>query len=95
MSGGGCSIVADPPPIRGGAPTKADHNGKHGVQILVNGEAVNASVVSLAELLALLGYTGAKIATAVNGDFVPERKRDVTVLAAGDRVEIVAPRQGG
>ena len=36
-----------------------------------------------------------KIATAVNEAFVPASLRDQTNLADGDRVEIVAPRQGG
>ena len=50
---------------------------------------------TLAELCAALGYGEAKIATALNGDFVPASKRTQTLLADNDRVEIVAPRQGG
>lgn len=63
--------------------------------IVVNGEAREAGSATLAGLLDELGYGGQKVATAVNGDFVPERVRAETVLAAGDQIEIVSPRQGG
>lgn len=66
-----------------------------GLSLLVNGEAVTLRGETLADLLAELGYGSAKVATARNGEFVPERARAVTPLAAGDRIEIVAPRQGG
>ena len=65
------------------------------MQIEVNGEVVETAAATLTELLAALGYENRKIATARNGDFVPERKRGTTELAPGDRIEIVAPRQGG
>lgn len=61
----------------------------------VNGEPVRSRAASVAELVAELGYGDAKVATARNGDFVPERARAGTPIAAGDRIEIVAPRQGG
>jgi sulfur carrier protein len=35
------------------------------------------------------------VATALNGDFVPRDKRAATQIGNGDKVEIVAPRQGG
>lgn len=66
-----------------------------GLSLLVNGEAVTLRGATLADLLAELGYGSAKVATARNGEFVPERARAATPLAAGDRIEIVAPRQGG
>jgi sulfur carrier protein len=62
---------------------------------MVNGQPQETSARNLAELCAALGYGGAKIATAVNGDFVPAASRAETALAVEDRVEIVAPRQGG
>jgi sulfur carrier protein len=65
------------------------------VGIVVNGAKVETAAETLAALLDELGYGGARIATAVNGDFVPERGRAGRRLAAGDRIEIVAPRQGG
>jgi sulfur carrier protein len=61
----------------------------------VNGHLQETEARTLAELCAALGYGDAKIATAVNGDFVPTASRADTALAGEDRVEIVAPRQGG
>ena len=65
------------------------------LQLVVNGEATEAAATTLAALLDELGFAGLKVATAVNGDFVPERRRAETRLAAGDTIEVVAPRQGG
>lgn len=63
--------------------------------ITVNGEAMRTAARTLADLVAALGYDAASIATAVNGDFVARGARTARALAAGDAVEIVAPRQGG
>lgn len=63
--------------------------------LTVNGEAVESSAANLAELLGELGYGEAKVATAVNGDFVAAEGRSVCSLQNDDRIEIVAPRQGG
>jgi len=65
------------------------------LQILVNGEPVATDACTLAELGATLGFTQAKVATAVNGCFVASAKRGLTPLAPKDEVEIVAPRPGG
>ena len=63
---------------------------------MVNGQPQETGARNLAELCAALGYGDAKIATAVNGEFVPAAEpRRQTALAGEDRVEIVAPRQGG
>jgi sulfur carrier protein len=64
-------------------------------KIAVNGETVETAAQTLAELLAEAGFAGTKVATALNGEFVAERVRGETRLSNGDRVEIVAPRQGG
>jgi sulfur carrier protein len=50
---------------------------------------------TLQELCAALGYGEMKVATALNGEFVPAPHRPDMRLAPDDRVEIVAPRQGG
>lgn len=65
------------------------------MKIIVNGEPMDTGAATLAELLAGLDLIEAKVATARNGDFVPAGARALTVLTAGDRIEIVAPRQGG
>lgn len=65
------------------------------VRLHVNGADCEVRAGTLGALLLELGYGERRIATAVNGEFVPERARAHTMLAAGDHVEIVAPRQGG
>jgi sulfur carrier protein len=64
-------------------------------RLIVNGEPREIAATNLAEALTALEYADAIVATALNGDFVPARKRESTPLADGDRLEIVAPRQGG
>jgi sulfur carrier protein len=65
------------------------------LQILLNGERFATDASNLDELCTRLGFTEAKVATAVNGSFVATARRAVTPLAEADEVEIVAPRQGG
>ncbi|GLO72857.1 hypothetical protein MACH17_43740 [Phaeobacter inhibens] len=65
------------------------------MKIIVNGTAVESAAPTLAALLEELSKGDAKVATAVNERFVPVGLRAQTKLSAGDRVEIVAPRQGG
>ncbi len=65
------------------------------LEIVVNGEPREARAATLAALLDELGYGDQRVATAINGDFVPERARPGTTLRTGDHVEVVAPRQGG
>ena len=63
--------------------------------LIVNGEPREIGAATLAQALEALGYGEAKVATALNGEFVPARARAATRLKEGDRIEIVAPRQGG
>jgi sulfur carrier protein len=65
------------------------------MRLVVNGEPAQVAAHDLAEALVALGYEGAVVATALNGEFVPARKRAETILLEDDRIEIVAPRQGG
>ena len=65
------------------------------MKITVNGTSVETVGSTLADLLIELGKGDAKIATAVNEVFVPVAARASHSLSDGDRVEIVAPRQGG
>jgi sulfur carrier protein len=65
------------------------------LQILLNGEAYATDAKTLDELCARLGFAEAKIATAVNGNFVAAVARWAIELAPSDEIEIVAPRQGG
>jgi sulfur carrier protein len=65
------------------------------VTLIVNGEPREIAAASLAEALQALDYGEAKVATALNGEFVPARARAATPLNEGDRIEILAPKQGG
>jgi sulfur carrier protein len=65
------------------------------MKLVVNGEPQEVLAATLAEALQSLDLGEAKVATALNGEFVPARARAVTLVKDGDRIEIVAPRQGG
>ncbi|MFC5420541.1 sulfur carrier protein ThiS [Bosea eneae] len=65
------------------------------MRIIVNGDTREVAARVLAEVLAELGYADAVVATAVNEAFVPAAVRAQTVLADGDRLEVLAPMQGG
>jgi sulfur carrier protein len=65
------------------------------MRLVVNGEPQDVPAATLAEALQSLDLTEAKVATALNGEFVPARVREAIKLKDGDRIEIVAPRQGG
>lgn len=65
------------------------------MNILLNGEKVNVTSPNLVNVLSELGYGDAKIATALNEEFITEVKRNSVELEAGDRLEVLAPMQGG
>jgi sulfur carrier protein len=65
------------------------------MRIFVNDEAREVDAGTLAVALEAMGFGGRKIATAVNGRFVAATARPGTKLADGDRIEVVAPMQGG
>ena len=65
------------------------------MRILVNGVWRDLAASELAATLLELGYAGRIVTTAVNGEFVAAEQRAHTALAAGDRVEVLAPMQGG
>lgn len=64
------------------------------MKIKINGETRDVRGPMLADALEELGFDG-KIATAVNEAFVSKAQRTTLALKDGDRVEIVAPKQGG
>ena len=65
------------------------------IALIVNGERHEIASRRSRGALAALDYDAAIVATALNGEFVPRRKREATPLHEGDRIEILAPRQGG
>ncbi len=64
-------------------------------ELIVNGQKTASGAVTLADLVHERGLSEAKVATALNGQFVPAAQRATTTLSSGDRVEIVSARQGG
>ena len=65
------------------------------MKILVNGAWRETQREELAGALQELGYGGSVVSTAVNGEFVAAAQRARTALAEGDRIEVLAPMQGG
>jgi sulfur carrier protein len=61
----------------------------------VNGEALVTHAQTLADLIATEDFGETRVATAVNGAFVPVRARGDRQLESGDRIEILSARQGG
>ena len=65
------------------------------MRILVNGTERQIAAQELPAALEELGYGGAVVATAVNGQFVPAGARAAARLREGDALEVLAPMQGG
>lgn len=65
------------------------------MRVLVNGAARELEAEELSAALEELGYGGAVVATAVNGEFVPAAERARARIREGDRLEVLAPMQGG
>tara|TARA_R110002072_G_scaffold167861_1_gene321423 strand:- start:973 stop:1170 length:198 start_codon:yes stop_codon:yes gene_type:complete len=65
------------------------------MKLLLNGASMDVQVGTLEALLTTQGLGDAKVATAVNGAFVPANFRATYLLSDGDSVEILAPMQGG
>ncbi|MGA7537610.1 MAG: sulfur carrier protein ThiS [Steroidobacteraceae bacterium] len=65
------------------------------MRILVNGDSREVCSADLSAALEELGYRGAVIATALNGEFVPAGTRQAARLSEGDELEVLAPMQGG
>jgi len=65
------------------------------MKITLNGVEREVLEGRLDHALLELGYDDGAIATAVNGQFIPKTQRLDIVLLDGDRIEVVAPMQGG
>ena len=63
--------------------------------IVLNGQAFSTAAQTLRDLVEGQALAGRRVATALNGHFVPEPQRATTRLNPGDKVEIVSARQGG
>lgn len=65
------------------------------MKIIVNAKPHDVSGSTLLAVLQELGFTSPAVATALNGSFVARGKRAEVQLAEGDRLEVLAPMQGG
>ena len=65
------------------------------MNIIVNGKPQAVTRPVLSDALIELGYASPAIATALNGAFVAKTERETTNLRENDRLDIVAPMQGG
>jgi sulfur carrier protein len=66
------------------------------IQVIVNGAAQRFEhPVDLSSLLGKLELVGKKVAVERNGEIVPKSAHASTVLADGDRLEIVVAVGGG
>jgi len=66
------------------------------IQVVVNGAARRfEQPLAIAELIARLALAGKKIAVEKNGEIVPKSAHGSTLVADGDRLEIVVAVGGG
>ncbi|MCA8880980.1 MAG: sulfur carrier protein ThiS [Rhodobacteraceae bacterium] len=65
------------------------------MQVELNGRPVETAAQTLAALVAEQGFDATVVATALDGVFVPRGDRVATPIAAGARVEVLSPMQGG
>ncbi|WP_147125958.1 sulfur carrier protein ThiS [Shimia ponticola] len=65
------------------------------MKIEVNGENKDVTATTVAEALDALGWGEARVATALNGTFVPKGARGTTALSDGDKLEVLTAMQGG
>jgi sulfur carrier protein len=71
-------------------------SGRATIEVVLNGRAHSVpSAATVAQLVEALGRGGDGLAVAVNAEIVSRSRWPVTVLSAGDRVEILAAAQGG
>ena len=66
------------------------------MEIVLNGQAkILAGPLSVAALVAELGFTGKRIAVERNGEIVPKSTYGQVMIDAADRLEIVVAVGGG
>ena len=65
------------------------------MKIEVNGAPREITAATVAAALEEMGWGTAKVATALNGAFLPAAARATQALAPGDRLEVLSPMQGG
>lgn len=65
------------------------------MNIILNGEKREIRGLTVADVLVEIGLETARVATALNGAFLPTPRRAETKLADGDTLEVLSAMQGG
>ena len=65
------------------------------MRIELNGSPCEVTTTRLSDVLDELGYREGPLATALNEVFVKRDERERVYLSEGDRLEVLAPMQGG
>ena len=65
------------------------------MKISINGVLTIVSAKNMEKILNEVGYGEMRVATALNGVFVPVENRPECQIEEGDQLEVVSPRQGG
>lgn len=65
------------------------------VKLIINGEAKESSVGTLAQLIEQLGMKADRVAVELNREIVPRAQWAQTALSDGDRLEVVHFVGGG
>jgi sulfur carrier protein len=66
------------------------------IEIIVNGAKQNiTSDINIKEMIKELNYTKEGFAVAINESFIAIKSYESTIIQANDRIEILAPVQGG
>ena len=65
------------------------------MQIILNGKTIETQQITLEGLLQEQSYGDWNVAIAIDGEFIPKTQRENTVLGNNQKIEIVAPMQGG
>ncbi len=65
------------------------------MKIQLNGQTVDTSAETLAQLLAERQTDSGSVACALNGEFIPRAQYACQRLTAGCHLEVLSPMQGG
>ena len=63
--------------------------------VFINGQAQQTLSQNLQQLLTEMQFDIAAIATAIDGNFVPKSQYLSTEIVHGQKIEVLAPMQGG
>lgn len=65
------------------------------MNLYLNGNLIETQSHNLSQLLKEQQFDCSAVASAVDGNFVPRSQYATTVLCAGQKIEVLAPMQGG